>query len=165
MSRVKGKDGIDTFNFIHKTILEHFACSSGVIDVQRIVDGLLTKTKDASCIFNDTLVIDKGMLQFYSDMVKSAGGQKFRENLFRIIDLSKTVSEIKYAASNAITILNAAQINLSKQKWSGIRIPEANLYKAFLNYTDLSGADLTNVNLTSAYLKNCSFENAIMKDV
>ena len=91
LSRVKGKDGIDTFNFIHKTILEHFACSSGVIDVQRIVDGLLTKTKDAECIFNDTLVIDKGMLQFYSDMVKSAGGQKFRENLFAIINMSKTV--------------------------------------------------------------------------
>ena len=39
------------------------------------------------------------MLQFYSDMVKSAGGLKFRENLFKIINLSKTVSEIKYAAS------------------------------------------------------------------
>jgi len=26
LSRVKGKDGVDTFNFIHKTILEHFAC-------------------------------------------------------------------------------------------------------------------------------------------
>ena len=26
LSKVKGKDGVDTFNFIHKTILEHFAC-------------------------------------------------------------------------------------------------------------------------------------------
>ena len=32
LSRVKGKDGIDTFNFINKTILEHFACQSGVIE-------------------------------------------------------------------------------------------------------------------------------------
>ena len=32
LSRVKGKDGIDTFNFIHKTILEHFACQSGIIE-------------------------------------------------------------------------------------------------------------------------------------
>ena len=26
LSRVKGKDKVDTFSFIHKTILEHFAC-------------------------------------------------------------------------------------------------------------------------------------------
>ena len=32
LSRVKGKDKIDSFNFIHKTILEHFACQSGVIE-------------------------------------------------------------------------------------------------------------------------------------
>ena len=88
------------------------------------------------------------MLQFYSDIVKSAGGQNFRENLFKIVNLSKTVSEIKYAASNAVTILNAAQINLAKQNWSGIRIPEANLFKVMLSGSDLSGADLTGVNLT-----------------
>ena len=26
LSKIKGKDGIDTFCFIHKKILEHFAC-------------------------------------------------------------------------------------------------------------------------------------------
>jgi len=26
LSRVRGKDKVDTLNFIHKTILEHFAC-------------------------------------------------------------------------------------------------------------------------------------------
>ena len=66
---MKGKDKVDTFNFIHKTILEHFACQSGVIEAQNIVDGLLTKKEDVDCIFNNTLVIDKGMMQFYSDMV------------------------------------------------------------------------------------------------
>ena len=42
LSRVKGKNGIDTFNFIHKTILEHFACQSGVMEAQKIVNGILT---------------------------------------------------------------------------------------------------------------------------
>ena len=105
------------------------------------------------------------MLQFYSDMVKSAGGEKFTESLFKIVDLSKTVSEIKYAASNAATILNAAQISFLKQQWRNVRIPEPNLFKAFLSGTDLTGADLTRVNLTSAYLKNANFKEAIMKDV
>ena len=43
LSRVKGKDKVDTFNFIHKTILEHVAYQSGVIKPQKIVDGILTK--------------------------------------------------------------------------------------------------------------------------
>ena len=105
------------------------------------------------------------MMQFYSDIVKSAGGEKFRTNLFRIADMSKTVQQISCAASNAVSILNAAQINLGRQHWSGVRIPEANLFKAFLSGTDLRGADLTGVNLTSAYLKNANFEKATMKDV
>ena len=62
LSKVKGKDKVDTFNFIHKTILEHFACQSGVNEVQDIVGGLFTKKKDVDWIFNDTLVIDKGMM-------------------------------------------------------------------------------------------------------
>ena len=87
-------------------------------------------------------------------MVKSADGEQFRENLLKIIEMSKTVQQISFAASNAVTILNADGVPLSKQQWSSVRIPEANLFKAFLNYTDLTGADLTGVNLTSAYLGN-----------
>ena len=38
------------------------------------------------CIFNNTLVIDKGMMQFYSDMAKNVdGGELFKANLFSII--------------------------------------------------------------------------------
>ena len=106
------------------------------------------------------------MMQFYSDMVKNAGGgELFKANMFKIIDLSKTVYEIMCAASNAVTILNAAGVLLSKQQWSNVRIPDANLFKAFLNYTDLRGADLTGVKLTSAFLGNVNFKEAVMKDV
>ena len=104
-------------------------------------------------------------MQFYSDIVKSVEGEQFKTNLFEIIEMSKTVQQISYAASNAVTILNAAQINLVKQQWSGVHIPEAKLEKAFLSGTDLSGADLTEVNLTSAYLKNVNFKEATMEDV
>ena len=61
LNRVKGKDRIDTLNFIHKTILEHFASQSGVIEAQQIVEGVLSK-KDVDCIFNDTLVTDQGLM-------------------------------------------------------------------------------------------------------
>ena len=74
------------------------------------------------------------------------------ENLFQIIDMSKTIDRITYAASNSVSILNAAQISLSKQKWNGVRIPDANLFKAMLSGTDLTGADLAGVNFTSSFL-------------
>ena len=56
------------------------------------------------CIFNDTLVIDKGMMQFYSDMVKNIdGGELFKANLFSVIQMSKSAEiPVTYAASNAI---------------------------------------------------------------
>ena len=34
LSRIKGKNGVDSFSFIHKTILEHFACQSGAREAQ-----------------------------------------------------------------------------------------------------------------------------------
>ena len=72
---------------------------------------------------------------------------------------------IEYAASNSIQVLNHAGISLSKMKFAGIRIPEANLNKAMLSGTDLTGADLTGVNLTSAFMKDCKISKAKMTDV
>ena len=46
LSRLRGKDGIDTFNFIHKTILEFFACKSGLNDINNIVAGALSTKKN-----------------------------------------------------------------------------------------------------------------------
>ena len=79
--------------------------------------------------------------------------------------MSKNITQITYASTNAVTILNAAQLNLCKQTWNGIRIPEANLCSAMLSGTDLRGADLTGVNFTSAFLKNCNMEKAMMRNV
>ena len=142
--------------------MEHFACQSGAVEAQRIVDdnsknekakGKKQKTiLEGVCIFNDTIVIDKGMLQFYSDMVKSADGELFKANLFKVIDLSKTIAEIVYAASNSITILNQAGSWFTHCDFSGIRIPDANLYKAFFSAANLLQSDLTGCILTSSFL-------------
>ena len=75
-----------------------------------------------------------------------------KQQLFQIIELSKTVSEIKYAASNSITILNQAGTCFTKCDFSGIRVPDANLYKAFFNEANLSQSDLTGCILTSSFL-------------
>ena len=51
-----------------------------------------------------------------------------------------------------MTILNAAQVNLSGRDFKGIRIPDADLSHAIMTSTDLSHANLKNVNLSEALL-------------
>ena len=46
-----------------------------------------------------------------------------------------------------------------------IKIPNANLIGVFFSGSDLAKADLSNVNFTSAYLENCNFEGALMRDI
>ena len=69
LSRVKGKDGVETFNFIHKSILEHFACKSGIFEINKI-SNIVDEKKNIDYIFNCSLIIDLGMLQFYKDFVR-----------------------------------------------------------------------------------------------
>ena len=58
------------------------------------------------CIFNDYIIEDKGVLEFNIKMLQKEGD--FKNNLYKMIELSKTSKEIEYAASNAISLLNAA---------------------------------------------------------
>ena len=176
LNKSKGPEG-DQYSFIHKTILELFAACAGAAEAQKIVDGSLSGKKnrgkfikrrvgdkiqekvaisedEVDSVFNDTLVIDTGMMQFYSDMVKNVdGGELFKANLFKIIEMSKSAEiPITYAASNAIQILNQAGICFYKCDFSGIRVPDANLYKVFFSEANLSQSDLSGCNLTSSFL-------------
>jgi len=77
--------------------------------------------------------------------------------LFEFIERSKQDPQAAIGASNAITILNAAQINLSGRDFKGIRIPEADLSHALMTNTNLSYANLTKANLTGALLDYSTF--------
>ena len=64
---VESKSGV-VYSFMHKSILEYFAVLQGVEDVRRI---LKSPTQDVkSNVFNEKVVIDKGMLQFYVEFTK-----------------------------------------------------------------------------------------------
>ena len=79
-------------------------------------------------VFNDALVIDMGMMQIYCDIVKGENGQDFKNNLYKVIEMSKNEdSLIDYAASNAIQILNNAGYSFGCMDLSHISIPKANL--------------------------------------
>ena len=77
------------------------------------------------------------------------------------------MEEIVKAASNAMTILNMAQISFINAKigdevfdFKGIKVPEANLDRAFLDGIDFSGADLSKVSFKNAWLRNANFSTA-----
>ena len=53
--------------------------------------------------------------------------EDFKNNLYKIIEISKTSEENEYAISNAISLLNAVYIPFACKDYQNIRIPGANL--------------------------------------
>jgi uncharacterized protein YjbI with pentapeptide repeats len=66
--------------------------------------------------------------------------------------MSKTSSKYDVAASNAISLLNAAKINFNHMDLKGIRIPNANLSRSQFDSADLSGAYLVGVDFSTSWL-------------
>ena len=61
--------------------------------------------------------------------------------------------DVEIGAANAITILNAAYISFGNLNLSNIRIPRADLSYGLFDGCDLSRANLTCVDFTSAWLR------------
>ena len=138
----------ESYLFRQRTLQEYFAVCSGKGEVERI---LATKKEKQlkNIMFNMYIFEDAGYLKMFSLLTKD---ETVRNNLFSLVCRSKETESVQIAAANAITILNKAQITFSYQDFSGIRVSGANLYKAILRDTNLSGADLSYVNFTQAYL-------------
>eukprot|EP00002_Diphylleia_rotans_P040774 TRINITY_DN9752_c0_g1_i1.p1 TRINITY_DN9752_c0_g1~~TRINITY_DN9752_c0_g1_i1.p1 ORF type:complete len:2198 (+),score=378.02 TRINITY_DN9752_c0_g1_i1:187-6780(+) len=102
--------------------------------------------------------LDEGVLRNLSR--RAASEKSFQKELFDIVRQSKDDPRKSHAASNAITILNFAQVSFTVMDLRGIRIPRANLSRALLESVNLSDADLTEVNFSEAYLSNAILENA-----
>ncbi len=71
--------------------------------------------------------------------------EALKENLFQVIYRTKEDDSYATAAANAITILNAARINLSGRDFKGVHIPGADLSYAFITNVDFTGSNLEGV--------------------
>jgi WD40 repeat protein len=91
--------------------------------------------------------------------------KKFIEPLFYLIERSKTEPRMATTAANAITILNFAHIPFSGKDFRGIRIPYANLARAYLVETDLREADVIGSNLSGANLARSRLAGVNMDNV
>jgi uncharacterized protein YjbI with pentapeptide repeats len=80
-------------------------------------------------------------------------------------DHANLQSPFTVAAVNAITILNAAGCDFSRQNFSCIRIPGANLSFGIFEGTNFMDADLQGADFTEAWLKNANFVGANLESV
>jgi WD40 repeat protein len=104
-------------------------------------------------------LLHPGMIQFLADALKEK--PDLEQDLWSLIEASKTKPSQSIAAANAATILNAAGIAFSGRDLCSIRIAGANLQGALCDSTNFEGADLSRVNFSGgAWLSRASFKKA-----
>ncbi len=140
------KIGPHSYAFIHKSLLEYF--SGRAIINRETGDAKLSISFDN--LNRKILSREPEIIRLLAECLTE--DPKLESTLFEIIERSKQDEDAAVAASNAITILNAANINLSRRDFRGIRIPEADLSQAIITATDLSHADLRKVRLDRSIL-------------
>ncbi|CAL6082371.1 Pentapeptide_repeats-containing protein [Hexamita inflata] len=110
--------------FIHKSIQEYFAVCDGLRQIHQLHHKIDDKL--LNCSFNQHLIVDKGVFEFYKQSIEN--NSELKSKLFAIIELSKTQNNVSIAAANAITILNAANVSFRNCDFKNIKIPGANFY-------------------------------------
>eukprot|EP00735_Rhodelphis_limneticus_P009423 TRINITY_DN2746_c1_g1::TRINITY_DN2746_c1_g1_i1::g.27563::m.27563 TRINITY_DN2746_c1_g1::TRINITY_DN2746_c1_g1_i1::g.27563 ORF type:complete len:830 (-),score=157.34,NACHT/PF05729.7/1.3e-07,NACHT/PF05729.7/1.8e+03,TIR_2/PF13676.1/0.0003,AAA_16/PF13191.1/0.0083,AAA_16/PF13191.1/5.6e+03,Pentapeptide/PF00805.17/4.2e+02,Pentapeptide/PF00805.17/0.11,AAA_22/PF13401.1/0.048,UPF0079/PF02367.12/0.21,UPF0079/PF02367.12/2.2e+03,UPF0731/PF14982.1/0.59,UPF0731/PF14982.1/5.8e+03 TRINITY_DN2746_c1_g1_i1:39-2219(- len=145
-NRIRGRFGCpmrvdpgNYYSFIHASLADYFVTSVMLKEAQQS-----QATQD---LLLSSRILTPDLYKFLADRVKE-GDEDFKKYLLDLImksihDASLTSTT---CASNALTILNAANVDLSGYDFSGIRCPYAG---ALLHGTKFVNADLSSVNLTS----------------
>lgn len=148
------------FQFLHKSLVEFLAARELFAGLQGEYDAYL---QDIAPVFgagalNRQLIKDIQMMTKLVERIQA--NEDFKQLLFRIIESSKDTPGLSTMAANAITLLNAAQINFSGCDFSDIQIPGADLRYALCKGTDFRGANLSDVSFNGACLENARWNGA-----
>ncbi|KAG9064388.1 hypothetical protein KI688_003576 [Linnemannia hyalina] len=160
------------YRFVHRSIQEYFfSCTiSGPPKEHDEFDPPVdsktfpnSPTLSAHPLFQRNLVAEHLIIQFLAERVQL--GSRFKDELFAIIELSKTDDQAAQAAANAITILVKAGVRFNGADFRGIRVPGADMSGGQFDSAQLQEADLTGVNLTKSWIRQADFTKAQMKGV
>jgi len=110
-----------------------------------------------------SFVDDQSLLQFLEERLQQV--PMFEEQLLAYIEYSKRDKKWCIAASNAITILIRAGVQCIGVDLRGIRIPGADLSYGVFDSVQLQEADMRNVNLSGAWLRQTELSGADMTGV
>lgn len=183
------KEGENSYGFVHKSLYEFLVGQAGGEELN-IQLPMVQSTKGAITVassntpagagssktsasrspllentqLNQQLINEEdGIIRFYVEKVET--DPLFQEQLWALVYSSRKNSSMKIGAANAMTILNAAQINFSNKDLSGIKIQHADLSGALLDNTNLVGSDLTGVDFTGSWMRNTNLSHAQLHQI
>ncbi|KAG9064371.1 hypothetical protein KI688_003559 [Linnemannia hyalina] len=160
------------YRFVHRSVLEYFfSCTiSGPTKEHGDFDPPVHSEPPATSSAISThplsqkdLVVESSIVQFLAERVQLNSG--FKDELFAIIEQSKTDDQAARAAANAITILVKAGVRFNGADLRGIRVPGADISGGQFDSAQLQETDLTGVNLTKSWIRQADFTKAQMERV
>ncbi|KAF8928896.1 U3 snoRNP protein [Dissophora ornata] len=180
---VRNHNNRNSFKFIHRSIMEYlFTCSvyeprdvpleeHTPLDETAPYLGLsecLASTASPSQLSNhpfgqQDLVSEPSILYFLAERVQES--REFKDQLLKIVQLSKTESSIRQAAANAITILVQAGVQFNGADLQRIQVSGADLTGGHFDSASFQGANMSHVNLRRAWLRQADFSCAEMSHV
>ncbi|KAF9115345.1 hypothetical protein BGW39_003080, partial [Mortierella sp. 14UC] len=160
--------------FIHRTMLEYFF-SCAVSNPSTTTDyDKFTPQQDpgtsVTCsldpngpLFKQDLLKEPSILQFLYERVPRS--PVFKQQFLTAVEQSKSDPGYSRAAANAMATLVKARVRFNGADLRGIKIPGADLFGGQFDTATFQGADLTNTNLTRAWIRQADFTGAEMTGV
>jgi WD40 repeat protein/ankyrin repeat protein len=145
------------YSFVHKSLYEYFTAKR-----------LWKSVFESDCLSlwqTRPLTEERSVIDFLSELYCASSAAEKESRLMNLIEGSRQTDFPAIAASNAITVLNAARVSFSGRNLAGIRISGADLTGATLDKSNLENADLSNVILTNAWLHGTNFKNAVLTNL
>ncbi|KAF9998428.1 hypothetical protein BGZ80_006790, partial [Entomortierella chlamydospora] len=182
----------DQYRFIHKSLLEYGlslavfgpsqrnedteampsesrrGSTSSVLSFENPSSTGRTATDDDQSLLDSplgkrNLVGERSVLQFLTERAQQE--PVLKDQLYSVIERSKTDKAVRIAAANAITILVRAGVQFNSADLRNVQIPGADLSFGVFDSAQLEGADLRKVNLRNAWMHQVNLRGAQMKGV
>ncbi len=154
------------YSFVHNLFREYFVAEAILNDLKTLnleYNFLLHSKLQQKKITNNTTI-----LSLISEPLMNNANittKRLEKHLFNIMLLSKEHPELRIAAINAASILNAACISFSYKDCSGLSLSEANFSYGIFHHTNFENSDLSNANFYCAWLADTNLIKTIMQGV
>lgn len=112
---------------------------------------------------NNSIKVNPVILQMLADRARI--DEEFSDLLLDIVRTSTKTTTIRQMSANAMTILVLSGRSLSGQDFRDVQIPKADLRKGIFAGSDLRGANLTQVKLSSSWFFDVKLQGACLEDV
>ncbi|MDX2164474.1 MAG: NACHT domain-containing protein [Gammaproteobacteria bacterium] len=157
-----------TYSFYHKSFYEYFVAryffENLGLDQEEETSFLEEFIRLSESDFNLKLIgSEPEITRFLAEMLPEKLQASAR--LRKIVGASKQHSQVAIAASNAVTVLVAAQVSLAEENLEKVNILQAQLTGAMLQNASLGGANLSGANLSLSTLNGVDCRGAILKDI